>query len=263
MKGNDSEEELKNIAREAEYLIEQLSTRTVAPQLDSDKSPKERGSAILASESQSNTKPSPEKIDQRTNAKPSNPGTVVGLLSALFFLAVWIMHLVNQSGTSVSDPPRAPSDDIAGLTKLEHDSKDAVLICELRPIINRANSLLLNNQAYVARKNTIVSDATQSIATLDASSAKGYKYWEDPSCTWGEQWFDQHNENSFRVFIALSKKCVNPRLHYKYALDREGNNIISQGSPSLSGHRTGEIAIPYLSAKPFEYYVFIKNVSCS
>ena len=261
MEAKDVNKDIKNITREAGYLLEQLSAGRDEQEPVAVERLKALGEAILASESQSDAKVSPEKSDQSIHAEPRNLGVVVGSLAGLLFLAALIIPLVNQSGTSKIDSPSALSDDVAGLTKLESDGKNAVLICEHRPIIEMANSLSLSNQPLVARKNKIVSDANKSIAFLDASSAKGYKYEENPGCTWGVQWFDKHSQNSFRAFVALSKKCINPKLYYEYSRDKEGKDLISKGSLSLSSHRIGEITIPYFAEGL--HCVSIRNVTCS
>lgn len=260
MKQEDVDKEIKNITREAECLLEQLSTDRDKQEQVATKRPNASSEITLAAESQSDAEESPDKSDQPINADLNNLVIAIGSLAGLLFLVALIIPLANQLGTSMSNSLITPSDDITGLTKLENDSKNAVLICELRPIIEKAKSLSLGDQALISRKNKIVSDTNKSIAFLDAGSAKGHKYWEDPSCTWGMQWFDENGQNSFRAFVALSKKCTNPKLSYEYTRDKEGKSLIRKGSLSLAGHRIGEITIPY----PVEdfAYALIRNVSC-
>jgi hypothetical protein len=186
------------------------------------------------------------------------------ILVSAFCFAAMIGSALNVSSTSSTDyqTPGLPAstDDISGLNQLESDSANAVLICELRPVIERANSLNLSDQFLLNRRSKIVSSANTSIAFLDQTSGKGSKYWEDPSCTWGEQWFDNHANNEFRAFIAISKKCSSPVIHYKYAKDKEGKALVGRGTYNAAGHQKGEIRLPFPQD---EAYIFIEKVTCT
>jgi hypothetical protein len=203
----------------------------------------------------------PQNDKKLANREPNKLGIVYASISGVLLLSVILLATLSNSTTPVSEQQPVPSfDDTDGLLKLENDSKDAVLICELRPLIERANSLSLSEKSLIDRKNKVVSEANKSIAFLDQRGARGNKYWEDPACRWGEQWYDQHGNNGYRAFVALSNKCINPKLHYEYWRDKEGKNILGKGSLSLSGHRSGEISIPYKFGG--STYMFIRNVSC-
>lgn len=214
----------------------------------------------------------PKKSEERTpqdnnpaSREPNYLGIAFGSISAVVFLSLFLSAVLvtglSNSTTEVGvQEPSSSSDDTDGLATLENDSKDAVLICELRPLIERANSLSLSQKSLIDRRDKIVSDANKAIAFLDQSGAKS-KYWEDPSCRWGEQWYDQHTNNNFRAFVAVSKKCVNPKLNYEYSSDKDGKNILEKGTLSLSGHRSGEVSIPYMIDS--FHYLFIRNVTCS
>lgn len=152
------------------------------------------------------------------------------------------------------------SDDKDGLTQLETESKNAVLICEHRPVIETANSLNLNDPSLITQKNKIVSDSNKAIAFLDQTSGSGSKYWEDSSCTWGQQWFDKHASNEFRVFIAISKKCSSPVIHYKYTKDKEGKVLVDRGTYNAAGHHKGEIRLPFPQGHAS---IFIEKVTCT
>lgn len=168
----------------------------------------------------------------------------------------------NNSGTGTDGyTPSASSDDTAGLTRLESESKNAVLICEMRPIIERANSLSLSEQSSIARKNKLVSEMNKSIAFLDQRSGKGFKYWEDPNCIWGGQWFDNNTDSAFRAFIAVSKNCVNPVIHYGIVKTGDASDIkfIRKGSVSLGKFDKAEVRLPYLSDNG---YGRIDKISC-
>lgn len=210
---------------------------------------------------------SSNKIGVAQNSQSQiNPGLLtLILISAFGFAAAMIGSAVNVPSTPNSDSPSSPSsassDDILGLNQLETDSKQAVLICELRPLIDKANSLTLSDQSLIARKTQLVSSANTAIKFLDQTSGKGSKYWEDPSCTWGEQWFDNHTNNEFRAFIAISKKCGNPAINYKYAKDESGNVVTGRGTFNVSGHQKGEVRLPY--PQDGESYIFIEKVTCT
>ncbi|MCP9784129.1 hypothetical protein KBY83_12540 [Cyanobium sp. WKJ7-Wakatipu] len=213
---------------------------------------------------------SSNKIGVAQNSQSQiNPGLLtLMLISAFGFAAAMIGSAVNVPSTPTSDSPSSPSspsstsfDDISGLNQLETDSKQAVLICELRPLIDKANSLTLSDQSLVARKTQLVSSANTAIKFLDQTSGNGNKYWEDPSCTWGQQWFDNDANNEFRLFIAISKKCRNPAIKYKYAKDESGNVVTGRGTYNATGHQKGEIRLPY--PQDGVSYTSIENVTCT
>lgn len=210
---------------------------------------------------------SSNKIGVAQNSQSQiNPGLLtLILISAFGFAAAMIGSAVNVPSTPTSDSPSSPSstsfDDISGLNQLETDSKQAVLICELRPLIDKANSLTLSDQSLVARKTQLVSSANTAIKFLDQTSGNGNKYWEDPSCTWGQQWFDNDANNEFRLFIAISKKCRNPAIKYKYAKDESGNVVTGRGTYNATGHQKGEIRLPY--PQDGVSYTSIENVTCT
>jgi hypothetical protein len=209
---------------------------------------------------------SSNKIGVAQNSQSQiNPGLLtLMLISAFGFAAAMIGTAVNVSNTPTSDAPSSVSyDDISGLNQLETDSKQAVLICELRPLIDKANFLILSDQSLIARKTQLVSSANVAIKFLDQTSGKGSKYWEDPSCTWGVQWFDNHANNEFRAFIAISKKCSNPAVNYKYTKDESGNVVTGRGTINVAGHQKGEIRLPYPQDGDGGPYIFIEKVACT
>lgn len=203
--------------------------------------------------------------------EPNYPGIFAGSISGILILVGIIASAINQPSSSLNEQATSSSDysassssadDLAGLTKLENDARTAVLRCELLPIIEQANSLNLSDPSLVARKNSLISAANKSIAFLDQPSRKGFKYWEDSSCTWGEQWFDKQAENGFRVFIAVSNKCSNPKIHYSYSKDKDNKQIMSQDSRTLNAHKKGEILLPFINSESV-YYAHIQKVSCN
>lgn len=210
---------------------------------------------------------SSNKIGAAQNSQSQiNPGLLtLILISAFGFAAAMIGSAVNVPSTPTSDSPSSPSsassDDILGLNQLETDSKQAVLICELRPLIDKANSLTLSDQSLIARKTQLVSSANSAIKFLDQTSGKGNKYGEDPSCTWGMQWFDNDANNEVRAFIAISKKCGNPVINYKYSKDESGNVVIARGTLNVAGHQKGEIRLPY--PQDGVSYISIEKVTCT
>lgn len=204
-----------------------------------------------------------EDENSPTNPNPNIIGIPVGVVVGVGFLAAIMTAAFNNSGTGTGRyMPSAPTDDISGLTSLENESKNAVLVCEMRPIIERANSLSLSEQSSIARKNRLVSEMNKSIAFLDQKSGRGYKYLEDPDCIWGHQWFDNSTDSAYRAFFAVSKKCVNPVVHYGETKtgDSSDNAFVAKGRVSLGKFDKGEVRLPYLS----EYgYGRIDKVSCS
>ena len=212
---------------------------------------------------------SSNKIGVEVNSPRQNNRSLLTFLclSAFASVAAMIGSTLNLSSTSPTNyqTPElsVSSDDISGLNQLETDSKEAVLICELRPIIERANSLKLSDQSLISRRSKIVSDANTSIAFLNQTSGMGFKYWEDPSCTWGQQWFDNNANNEFRVFIAFSKKCSSPVIHYKYTKDEEAKVITERGTYNAGGHQKGEMRLPFPQDLSYTSYIFIDMVTCA
>ena len=185
---------------------------------------------------------------------------LLGLLGIVTSMPSYETSNTSLEETSSSQPATDASEVVSRLSNLEVEQKDALLMCEHQPILGKANSLSLVESQNINRRDSLIASSNKQINFLDQKSAKGYKYWEDPSCMWGEQWFDNDADGNFRLFLVVSKKCSNPIVNYKYTKDQEGKNLVSRGKYSAYGHTMGEIRIPY----PPEYgYVSIENVTCS
>jgi len=182
---------------------------------------------------------------------------LVGTIAGLGMLGAVLSNSPPPGGYNSSS---SYFDDTDGLTQLEVEAKNAVLICEHRPVIEKANSLNLNDPSLLARKKKIISDSNKAISFLDQPSQEGYKYWEDPSCSWGQQWFDKNVDNAFRAFIAVSKKCSNPVIHYGIVETAKGSEFIQTSQIQLGSHIKGEVRLPYFDSFG---YGRIQKVSCN
>lgn len=191
---------------------------------------------------------------------------LVGSLSLLGILAIAVSTSnhetasTSQDNTSsvptASDTPEA----VQQLNNLEAQQRGAVLMCEHQPIIDKVKSLSLVEPQNIKRRDALIASSDKQMRFLNQKSAKGYKYWEDPSCTWGEQWFDKHADNQFRLFLAVSRKCQTPKVHYQYSKDESGNNVLSTGVYNANANSIGEIRLPYPQE---EAYIRVEKVTCS
>jgi hypothetical protein len=154
------------------------------------------------------------------------------------------------------------NDSLSALASLESKQNQAVLICEHNPIIQAANNLTLNDPKNKERRNNLVARSKKAIAFLDQNSAKGYEYAEYDSCTWGGQWFDNNSDKGFRYYLATSIKCLNPTVHYRYTRGKDENATLANGQYNATGHRTGEITLPYADVE-FEHSIWIDKVTCT
>ena len=166
----------------------------------------------------------------------------------------------SQGSSSYIPTPSDTPEAVQTLSNLETEQKGAILMCEHQPIVEKVKSLNLIDPQNIGRRDALIASSDRQISFLNQDSAKGYKYWEDASCTWGEQWFDNDDENNFRLFLAISRKCPTPTLNYTLAKDKNRKEILSKGAYNAYGHSVGEIRIPYPQESA---YIFIDKVSCS
>lgn len=193
---------------------------------------------------------------------------LVGSLALLGLLGIAVSTTnYETASTSVENTSSIPtvSDNsmaVQKLSELEAEQKGAVLMCEHQFIIDKAKYLSLVEPQNSRRRDALIASSNKEIAYLNQKSTKGdeYKYWEDETCTWGMQWFDNHANNQFRLFLAVSKKCSTPMVHYKYTKDPEGRVLLSRGKYNAYGHTKGEVRLPYL---PEQATIFVENVTCS
>ena len=195
------------------------------------------------------------------------------ILIGSFALLGYMLYLVNSVGKyettspiqeNTSSIPTASDTSVAvrRLSDLEAQQKSAVLICEHKPIIDQAKSLSLVEPQNISRRDALIASSNKEIEFLDQKSGIGFKYWEDPSCTWGHQWFDNQADNAFRLFLAVTRKCSNPTVNYMYTKDQEGKALLWRGKYNAYSHTKGEIQIPY-PPEPGEEYIHIENITCS
>mgnify|MGYP006275575727 CR=1 FL=1 len=187
---------------------------------------------------------------------------VMGVFGALL-TATYEPATTTQSAGYPNQGATDNSDNIMALERLEADQKDAILICEHKPIIEKAKSLDLVETGNIARRDALIASSDKQIAFLDQKSTKNYKYSEDPSCTWGSQWFDNANtDGAWRAFIAVSKKCTSPVINYGITKtgDSSDMTLIGKRQIPLGDFEKGEVRLPYFDAYG---YAFIEGVSCS
>lgn len=152
---------------------------------------------------------------------------------------------------------------IAKLDSLQSELNQAVLICEIKPLVNQIKAVETTGSMMLRRKNTMISNANKRIAFLDAEGEDEYK--EFGRCSYGRQYYDDvkdpNNPELMRVFIALSRKCKNPKLLVKFSLADDQNYISAlEYTRLIPGHVTGSIAFPYPNDNQ---YWWNASVSCS
>jgi hypothetical protein len=194
---------------------------------------------------------------------PNNwiPFALIGLLGVTFLV---IVAIGIENSTSTQSPAPTTSYDSSAveienqLTALEASSSRARLVCESQPMLDKANSLNIVNDAVLeGRRQALIKSLGQKISALNVAGKD--KYVENESCTYGWQWFDSHGDDHWRVFIALSEKCNSPALQYSILAPSE-DKVLSSESISLSGHISGEVKIPYPT---LESRARLDQVSCS
>ena len=187
----------------------------------------------------------------------------------LFCLAIatiaGIASIIQESSVSVSqESPVASVKAISDkLDSLQRELNQAVLICEIKPLISQIRSVETTGVAAgigaaMKRKDSMIADANKRIAYLDAAGK--HQYWENSECTYGWQWFDENPNSSARIFLTVSKKCTSPRLMYRFTSDEKGEKLVRSDSLDVSGHVSGERQIPFLDQ---DVYLWIDEVKCS
>lgn len=171
-----------------------------------------------------------------------------------------------ESAASETDPRQQQREKaaLAKLDSLQSELKQAVLICEIKPLINQIKAVQATGiSAAVKRKNTMITNANKRIAFLDAEGEM--KYDEFGRCSYGGQYYDDStdpsNPDQLRVFIAVSRKCKNPKLVVKYSLADDQNYIPRlEYTKPITGHITGPISFPYPKDRSYFYNA---SVLCS
>jgi len=187
----------------------------------------------------------------------------------LLFLAIatiaGIASITQESSVFVSQKrPVASVEAISDkLDSLQKKLDDAVLICEIKPLISQIRATKTTGvaegiSAVTKRKDLMIANANKRIAYLDAAGID--EYWENSKCTYGWQWFDENANGSARIFLAVSKKCTSPKLNYRFTSDKKGEKLVRSGSLDVSGHISGERQIPFLDQYA---YLWIDDLKCS
>ena len=209
----------------------------------------------------------PAYLDQlrykQSSASGSNnwiPIALIGLLGVAFLglVATTVENrTTSQSAGQTSSYDSTALDAANQLSSLESSAASARLVCESQPILDKASSLnIVNDAALEGRRQALVSSLRQRISALNVTGKD--KYGEDASCSYGWQWFDEHGDDHWRIFIVISDKCKEPALRYSILAPSE-DKVLSSDSINLSGHTTGEVKVPYPG---FESRLRIDQVSC-
>jgi len=134
------------------------------------------------------------------------------------------------------------------LDSLQQDLDQAVLMCEIKPLIDRIQDVETTGMANASnQKKTMLANANQRIAFLDADGDDAYAEYDD--CSYGIQYFDNerdpNSENNVRVFAAVSRKCRNPKLKVQFSLD-DNSDYISELEyiRPIPKHLTGPLLFP-------------------
>jgi len=217
------------------------------------------GSHSHAKQPQNNSKPT-STVDNRLPLLVGSLGALLSILSIAIGTSNYEPTSTSQENASSIPTAVDSSTSVQRIIDLETEQKGAVLMCEHQPIIDKAKSLSLVEPQNIRRRDALIANSDKQISFLNQKSTKGFKYWEDSSCTWGEQWFDIDADNQHRLFLAVSRKCQVPKVHYEYSKDKSGKNVFSTGEYNAYGHSTGEIRLPLGTG---EGYIGVKEVTCS
>ena len=163
------------------------------------------------------------------------------------FLVLWALSAIGVvvaifAGDSFSKDP------LQKLDSLQTTLDQAVLICEIKPLLKQVQSISTKGYEEAAiRKKVMIAKAQKRIAYLDADGQYGYR--EYGGCTYGRQYFDDSKSlnglDQERVFVAVSRKCVNPDLVVKFSLAEDGDYVPRlKYVKSISGHLTGSLDFP-------------------
>lgn len=202
-----------------------------------------------SNQSQKSSQPAQQNINSASSAgststAPSKGNTILGFLVLATLTGVGILAAINEESAVVETQQNLGLAAISNLDSLQNELDQAVLMCEIKPLMRRIEAVATEgNQAADQRKRGMLAAANRQLASLDQPGS--VKYWENDQCSWGHQWFDVHADNGFRTFVAVSRKCKNPRLSYYYSSDKAAKAILGKSSLGLAGHVTGTIVIPY------------------
>ena len=163
------------------------------------------------------------------------------------FLVLWALSAIGVvaaifAGDSFSEDP------LQKLDSLQTTLDQAVLICEIKPLLKQVQSISTKGYEEAAiRKKVMIAKAQKRIAYLDADGQYGYR--EYGGCTYGRQYFDDSKSlnglDQERVFVAVSRKCVDPDLVVKFSLAEDGDYVPRlKYVKSISGHVTGSLDFP-------------------
>ena len=186
-----------------------------------------------------------------------------GCLGSFLFLcalsAIGVVAAIFAGDTFSEDP-------LSKLDSLQKTLDQSVLICEIKPLLKQAQSISTKGyEQAVNRKKVIISKAEKRIAYLDARGQ--YDYGEYGGCTYGRQYFDDSKSpngvDRERVFVAVSRKCLNPDLVVNFSLSEFGDYIPRlQYVKSISGHVTGPLDFPRPDLPPDREYWWNASVEC-
>lgn len=202
-----------------------------------------------SNQTQKSSQPAQQNINSAssigsTSTSPLKGNTILGFLAVGTLIGVGILAAINEESAVVETQQNSGLAAISKLDSLQNELDQAVLMCEIKPLIRRIEAVATErNQTANQRKRGMLAAANRQLASLDQPGKT--KYSENDQCSWGYQWFDVHADNHFRAFVAISRKCKSPQLSYRYSSDQAGKTVLGTGFRDLSGHVTGTILIPY------------------
>ena len=184
-----------------------------------------------------------------------------------------IASIIQESSFSVSqESPVASVEAISDkLDSLQRELNQAVLICEIKPLVSQIRSVETTGVAAgigaaMKRKDSMIATANKRIAFLDAKGEMNYE--EFANCSYGRQYFDDSrdpkNPNQLRVFLSVSRKCKDPKLVVKFSLADDENYIPRlEYTKPITGHVTGSLNFPDPDITPGTQYWWNASVTCS
>ena len=208
-------------------------------------------------------------VSHSSSTKSNHPGqpldpwqTIVPLGALLLFFGLVAglstldsqQRYVDDSHTETSTYEPLKKDDPVSDLELRQASslqEKAVLICEHKRVITTLEGIKsrTNSMKKKASAELLIADSKKHIDFLDQKGT--HEYWEDDNCNHGFQWFDEQNADSFKVFVAVSRKCKNPSLKFDVRSGDDESlpviNSVHVKFPELSGSH-GEISVPFVSS---------------
>ena len=173
------------------------------------------------------------RIIKEQEPHSGNPAVAIGVLA--FFVFIAVVASVSQPSAEVTSTSSNSNsyDSSNSLVEKEKTTMTATQRFVYNDTLAKANQAVLKSEHKAAiigleilkssqysnlnginlgLVNNKIIQANKQIKFLDQPGDS--KYWEGEH--FGYQWFDDHDDNNFKVFVAISKACKNPVVVFAY-----------------------------------------------